>query len=1076
MKKYYKFGTLFLEGKIVNINIISAGCSELGNSKIFEKLRNRNRNLKHIVVAPDRSLFSLERRLFDELEEDCFFDLDVMSITRLSKRILSNINTPNILTKQSGIALVKRLLLEHKEELNSFGISVQHLGFATELFETICLYKSCNITPDEVCVDDSLSYANLKQKDIKLIYSEYEKYLQKDYTDSFNQLKVFANNIDAKFCKDTVFYFVEFDDYTALVYEIIAKLARYSPAFYITCCYSNFNNSNVYTNKVYGDLVTLFKSNGLSYSIEKINDFGDSEKDILLHNALAFNPIEYNKEFEKISIKSFDSMQDEIKYTIAHIFQSVIKYKNSFSDYSIVVPSIDDYISPLKRELSLYNIPVYFDRSELLINHALVRMIFDICNLMSDDFRLYDLLSVIKSPLLDFDQKSTLNIDILLKRIGDIGPSLLNVDFIDDDISQFITIIKQCRELVNNSNTYLDFHSNIVQVVLNYVHNRIGNYLAKLDEVQTRLYNQVINKMQSIDNDFLSVFGDNIDTFDRFVEIYKSYYETSNLSLPPISSNTLLIADFNNSYIGQTPYLYILGCNEGRLPKFQLDNGLVTDDEINALANGDKINPTISMLNKRKTFKLFDALFRFQKHLFLSYTQVGSDGKLFPNQLINSISKIQNIIMQNDHSSDLDTIENSYRQMDIDNIVFNNLTPKIAKNHLVDYSRNWQVYHESKPYRELMSTLYSLDESIKKVFINIVEPTRLDNITMLRNNMTSVSQIECYYNCPYKHFVRYGLHLKESLGDVLLPNDIGTIIHEVLSRIVPYIVEGNELNKIFEKSEEHLISIINREDYEKLLNNPKNTFIIRSLKNELKRICSAIYETVNNSNFVPKYYEYKFGKNDLVISGVGIKGSIDRVDLSDDNFIIIDYKTGDNEFNNYSDVCSGKKLQLLVYARAFEMKTKKNNVGVFYMPVSNSFSNNDNNSYKYRGVMINNTANFIGMDSRLALSNYKSNIINLSTNTDGSFSKNNFYKYMCLSASDYKFLVDFAIEKVKKAIIHIQQGEIAPYPIRESNNSSYSACKYCDYIAICGFQQNHYNWVKTVPNIDALKEIKDGGI
>ena len=225
------------------INIIAGKSSEANLKHIFSLLKKRDKNKKHIIIAPDRSLFSLEQRLFDELEESCFFDVSITSISKLSKPLLSKLTTRNILTKQSGVALVKKLLNENKEYLSTFKKSTAFLGFASTLFETICLYKSCNIPYTDVYVDDSCNLSNLKQKDIRLIYSKYENFLQTDFTDSFNQLILFAENINKDFCDNTVYYFVEFDDFTSIMYGIILKLARFSDAIYFSAPFGKENNN-----------------------------------------------------------------------------------------------------------------------------------------------------------------------------------------------------------------------------------------------------------------------------------------------------------------------------------------------------------------------------------------------------------------------------------------------------------------------------------------------------------------------------------------------------------------------------------------------------------------------------------------------------------------------------------------------------------------------------------------------------------------------------------------------------------------------------------------------------------------
>ena len=49
----------------MDIHILAGKCSEICNEKIFEIIKNRDKSKNHIIIAPDRTLFSLEQRLFD---------------------------------------------------------------------------------------------------------------------------------------------------------------------------------------------------------------------------------------------------------------------------------------------------------------------------------------------------------------------------------------------------------------------------------------------------------------------------------------------------------------------------------------------------------------------------------------------------------------------------------------------------------------------------------------------------------------------------------------------------------------------------------------------------------------------------------------------------------------------------------------------------------------------------------------------------------------------------------------------------------------------------------------------------
>ena len=236
--------------------------------------------------------------------------------------------------------MVRKILNDNKDKLLAFNKATSFIGFASSLFETICFYKSCNVSPDEIYVDDSMSFANLKQKDIKLIYSKYENFLQTEFTDSFNQLKLFADSINKDTFQNTIFYFVEFDDFTRIMYEIILKLSRFSEGIYLTCLYGkDNNNSNIFSNKVYYDLIDIYKSEGLEYKIIRNNLFNDKSKSFLLNNLLSYNPEKINLDHLKISIRSFNNISDEIKYTISDMYTKLIGENLNLDNFAIVVPS-----------------------------------------------------------------------------------------------------------------------------------------------------------------------------------------------------------------------------------------------------------------------------------------------------------------------------------------------------------------------------------------------------------------------------------------------------------------------------------------------------------------------------------------------------------------------------------------------------------------------------------------------------------------------------------------------------------------------------------------------------------------
>lgn len=226
---------------------------------LLSLLKCRDKNLRHIVFTPDRANLNYQNQIFDILNEECLFDVDVTTISRFASRF----NDDNkVLTKQGGIAIVKKILIENKKQLKIFSKSVDYNGFALSLFESLCMFKSCKITPDKIDTNTNSVVLNNKLSDLKFVYEKYEEYLQGEYTDSFNILNLCASKINKDEYKDTVFYFVGFEDFTKQGLFLIEKMMRCAKDVYVSMAYSKkglSKNYSIYDTTLLANLIDMCK-------------------------------------------------------------------------------------------------------------------------------------------------------------------------------------------------------------------------------------------------------------------------------------------------------------------------------------------------------------------------------------------------------------------------------------------------------------------------------------------------------------------------------------------------------------------------------------------------------------------------------------------------------------------------------------------------------------------------------------------------------------------------------------------------------------------------------------------------
>lgn len=178
----------------------------------------------------------------------------------------------------------------------------------------------------------------------------------------------------------------------------------------------------------------------------------------------------------------------------------------------------------------------------------------------------------------------------------------------------------------------------------------------------------------------------------------------------------------------------------------------------------------------------------------------------------------------------------------------------------------------------------------------------------------SVSQFNEYGTCPFSYFSKrvLGLESIKELEDEILPVDEGILYHAILRE---YFAEGGDILEIAERhfrltQDSGVIKTLALWNIKKeeIINNLEN--IIRYETNELPPL--GIKRT-------PAFFEIPFGmegKEPLIISGIQIRGKIDRIDLTEYGlFIVIDYKSGGKPIS-VSEILKGTNLQLPIYVMA----------------------------------------------------------------------------------------------------------------------------------------------------------------
>ena len=940
------------------------------------------------------------------------------------------------------------------------------------------MFKSSKVTPSMLLLNTKNEILKEKLTDLNIVYEKYEEFLQNDYTDSFNKLDLFVNSVTNEFI-DTHIVFVGFNDFTRQMLNIINMFLTKSKSVTIGTSssygFKNLNNTNLFVNNVFYSLIELCKTNGHIYHIENVESSFTPVKNHLVNNLYSYSGEKFEGENNELKVVSFANENTELDFVLKDIKYKLINKNLRYDDFAIICPNLKNRALELKTKFEEFNIPYFLDVSSNLTETTLCKYINSIFECVLYGFKKDDFLNVLKNTYSNLSTDEISKFEIKLKENGVEKISendVLNFENIKLIYEHILNLnienklsVSEYISLINDLFTNLNIEQKTTNIINGY-ENASKIDLAKNYKIS---YEKIVLALQEIDN-LLNVYE---TSFIDFYKIIKVYFENVSITIPPLIGDVVMVYDTNNSFIDNNNYVYMISCVEGVVPQITNDVSLVSDKEINLFNNDLKLSPTVEQINKRAKFKIFENVFKYNKQLTITYYNKSSSGNYIVSSFVSSLVKLLNLEIINgdkyiSNYNYFNNVENKHI------FEFNNVNESSAYGNFINLTKtfdsNFGNSNFNKYYFSLLSALpnINLRQTIlnNNNFNNQVENLRTTDI-YFQNKNTSVSQIETYYSCPYKHFIRYGLNLTEVKNGSLMPNDIGSIIHDFNSEIIVNLkneLTDDQINKLTNVTLKNIID----KKYSHFLKNNKNKNIIKNLYSECYRIASAIYKQQQDSKYKNVYNEKRFNNLEelsVTVDGfkIYVKGFIDRIDFYNDKFMVIDYKTGKDVFN-YTDLVAGKKIQLLLYVKAVNSMYGKIPVCTCYMPIKNEFNKNEINPYKFKGLFVNSLNELQNIDKNILVPQLSN--IGIKTKKDGDFDEHS--KPFCISEEQMLKLADFAFDLLKQAVEQILKGNIQATPLLIGKKS---ACESCSYKGICNFNRVYKNKYRVQEKVSNINEI-----
>ena len=981
---------------------------------MFKAIQNEDITVGHYIVVPDRYSVVAEKMLFAQSKKESFFNVDVVGVSTFASKILEEegVAYQNISPSES-LLLTDLAMKNMQDKLTT--LKKRNISFVGEVSKVIMQLKSSAISPEEMTDCTKLISGRNKFNDLSKIYGEYDRLAGEkvDASKLLSLTKEVLNNGKKKLNKKI--YFAFFDSFTEQVFDLVQVLtASCLEVQFALSSPLSLGNAYIYEDDIIKKLSLIAQKNNIKIEVSSPQpSFNDKQKAVA--NNL-FSPL-----CKKCSNDGyFTQMPAQNRYASVTAVAKTIKYMvyhgARYRDFSVVCGE-EKYFPLIENIFEEAGLPAFLDQSITADKSLIANAIFKIFETVSTGYSKESVEGLLSNLLFDIEDREGLV--SLVERIGVqgkgkfkkyISPSITKIDCLLDEICDCKTVegLCQCTEKVLS--------------LANEQFENMQEYSTEQGFLKERNINEQISEVVCDSLEIIKKYKSGEIKLKEFVATLKLLLSFRKVLSVPAYIDAVFVGDGSESSFDECKYYFVLGSEN--LPASASDNGLITDDDINFSTLKNRLSPTIRMINRRNRFKLFSLLTLAKEKLFLSFLTTNDEGK------------------KNEKPTFLENLISVFGENELPCSAFERLNDYILDQRLL-LALGWkgkalQMLSQGNMSGEKVLTL----EKILKVDLQNFNLQR-DKLTFEQEklffpkNNTKVSQIECYFSCPFKHFVRYGLKVKEYEKPQFDARDIGNICHKMAELFVKENLPKPEKDFV----DKHFYKVLVQENLKEKFDEAEAKETLENfIKSQSQTILQRISYELSQSKFKPVYVEKNLEGVTLSLNQktLALAGKVDRIDEGGDYFRIIDYKTG-KVGGVLKDLYYGDKLQLFVYQKAVGQMLGKTPAGALYFDCKWDFAEENEDKSILKGIISNDEEVVSMFDTGIEVKG-KSDIVSISLSSAKNKKSN--FKGNAISKIPLSVYENYAQKICEKALEEMAEGYISPKPDENS-------CSSCKYLGIC---------------------------
>ena len=1062
---------------------------------------SRKAGRRFILYVPEQYTLQAERDLILGLNLPGLLEIQVISPRKLKQQVREQTGTgvKPPLNEMGRAMAVHRVMTEKEDDLQYYREMTDLPGAVKRVGQALDELRESEITPEELeeyASGASTGAARAKLADLKTIWDGYLELITEQFDDEKTVWTDTVNRLERSGMWDRADLAVYgFDTIRPDLRELIACMcARVnSVSVFLVMDTENAPDGRIFIQQresVRLLSIALEQSGFLTEEqYPKGRREGCAEPLVWLdRNLFALNPeTQAGDPGDALTLYAGSTPWDETEM-IAATLRRWHEEGIPWSEMAVALPSGAAAAGMLRAGLKINGIPYVWQQKERTVDHPVCRMLLGALSYISDGYRTGQVITIARSGFCVLSEEEGLQLEDYAKAHGVDGKRWQRPFTAGENAGEaealrlrLVTPMEKLRRALKEARSAAESAEAVVTFL---EEEQVWNRLQEEEEalLQHEMYREAVINRQvwKLVTDLLEqlwmLMGTRRAAIRDLKQMLESALTPATLAALPEQENGVIVGEVGHLLAGSIDALILPRAQDGMLTV--PESGWLSDPERRKLeeSTGKTIGISREMGCLIRKYDFYRTLTLPRKKLMISWSLRAEDsGALQPDGLITQMKELFPDLREKGG------MQEAERQAEP-------VTPRAA----LDGLGQWLKEMKSGAVRELprdwetalVALLHSehYGQAARQMLTEILpaeEMRKLEKETARRLFMTdrlSVSRLEQFASCPYRHFIDYGLRPVKQEDFTFENSDAGTFFHAALDQYMKRACRDERWPHFTPEQVEDYMDAICAELTEEWDDSPLREDAVGEWTGEgylrrVHRAAQVLTRFAMNSEFRTIATEQTFGGTEdslppIVMtladgSQAAIRGTIDRIDTWENGegvwLRIVDNKSREKKLDP-GRMDTGEQLQLMIYLKAAtDAMPRTRLAGAMYFPVVDKevdtavddpeeIESDRLSTMRMKGLVTAREDVVRAMDRDITPYS-----VDKVFNKDGSVAKSASW---AVEEETLRALMNAAVEKAGELCGRMRDGEIEALPGEDSIGS---VCRYCEYRAICraGTKKEH---------------------